>query len=126
MKTSTICLAEYCVRGQLNELPFRNVQVIPFNFGHAETAGAFGRHLYAERKKHPELLKPRPIIINDAKIFAQAEIDPRVNYFVTSDSRCKKIYDRIRKHQRLHFELIDIHRSVQEFLGELPFNKEEE
>src|SRR5690606_5908025 len=68
MKTSTICLAEYCVQGELDELPFRNVQVISFNFGHADTAGKFGKYIHTERKKNPELLKPRPIILNDAKL----------------------------------------------------------
>lgn len=126
MKTSTICLAEYCVQGDLDELPFRNIQVISFNFGHADTAGTFGKYIYTERKKNPELLKPRPIILNDAKLFAQAEVDISVIYFVTADARCKTIYNYIRKYQRIHFDLIDIHQSVQEFMGELPFINEEE
>src|SRR5690606_27521152 len=69
LKTSTICVAEYCVQGALAELPFQNVQVISFNFGHAETAGAFGRYIFTEKKKDPTSLKPRPIILNDAKLF---------------------------------------------------------
>lgn len=126
MKTSTIWLAEYCVQGQLSDIPFRNIQVISFNFNHAEVAGAFGKYIFIEKKNDPVLLKPRPIILNDAKIFAQAEVEPRVGYFVTADKRCEIMYDYIRKYQIPNFELIDIHQSVQEFLGELPFSTEEE
>lgn len=57
MKTSTICLAEYCVQGLLSDLPFRNIQVVSFNFIHAEVAGAFGKYIFIEKKSDPGLLK---------------------------------------------------------------------
>jgi len=126
MKTSAICLAEYCVKGKLDEIPFRNIQVISFDIRHAGIAGAFEKYIFMERKITPDLLKPRPIILNDAKIFAQAEFDPEIEFFLTSDSRCRIMYDHIRKHQKISFELIDIHQSVQEFKGEIPFSSEEE
>ena len=36
MMISTISIAEYCVGGDINELPLRNLQIIPFNFDHAK------------------------------------------------------------------------------------------
>jgi len=35
LEVSTISIAEYCVRGSLDELPLMNVQIIPFNLDHA-------------------------------------------------------------------------------------------
>ena len=35
LKISTISIAEYCVKGALDELPLQDVQVIPFNINHA-------------------------------------------------------------------------------------------
>jgi predicted nucleic acid-binding protein len=36
---STIAIAEYCVRGKLDELPLRNLKILPFNLDHAEKTG---------------------------------------------------------------------------------------
>jgi predicted nucleic acid-binding protein len=36
LKLSTISIAEYCVKGSMEDLPLKNVQVIPFNLNHAE------------------------------------------------------------------------------------------
>lgn len=63
--------------------------MISFDIRHAEIAGAFGKYIFMERKITPDLLKPRPIILNDAKIFAQAEFDSGIEFFLTSDSRCR-------------------------------------
>jgi len=39
LKTFTISIAEYCVKGEIEELPLQNIQIIPFNITHAEKAG---------------------------------------------------------------------------------------
>jgi len=36
MMISTISIAEYCVGGDVHELPLRNLQIVPFNFDHAK------------------------------------------------------------------------------------------
>lgn len=36
MVISTISIAEYCVGGDVNELPLRNLQILPFNLDHAK------------------------------------------------------------------------------------------
>lgn len=43
LKVSTISIAEYCVRGSLDELPLMNVQIIPFNLDHAKKTGEFAK-----------------------------------------------------------------------------------
>lgn len=40
-KISTISIAEYCVKGNIDELPLRNLQIVPFNLDHAKRAGVF-------------------------------------------------------------------------------------
>jgi len=37
---STISIAEYCVGGKIDELPLKNLIVLPFNINHAEKAGS--------------------------------------------------------------------------------------
>tara|TARA_R110002072_G_scaffold199584_1_gene357257 strand:- start:227 stop:514 length:288 start_codon:yes stop_codon:yes gene_type:complete len=32
MKVSTISIAEYCVKGTVDELPLKKLQILPFNF----------------------------------------------------------------------------------------------
>lgn len=105
---STISIAEYCVGGKIDELPLKNLIVLPFNITHAEKAGEFGRILYEARKDKKLELDERPIIINDAKLFAQADTDKRINFYVTADSRSLSIYNTIKDKIKLDFIFIDI------------------
>ena len=41
LKVSTISVAEYCVKGKIEELPLRNIQIIPFNLDHGIKTGEF-------------------------------------------------------------------------------------
>lgn len=36
LKCSTISVSEYCVKGKLEELPLRDIQIVPFNIDHAQ------------------------------------------------------------------------------------------
>src|SRR6056297_1652695 len=87
IKVSTISIAEYCVRGSVEELPLMNIQIMPFNLDQAKKAGEFARVIFEEKKVSSEDLRPRAIIPNDSKLFAQADTDTSVTHFVTSDSR---------------------------------------
>lgn len=73
MYISTISIAEYCVKGDVSELPLRNVRIVPFNFQHALVAGRFARLLFDANIKKEVSVANRLIIPNDAKIFAQAD-----------------------------------------------------
>ena len=50
LKVSTISIAEYCVRGEIEELPLRNIQIIPFNLDQAKRTGEFAEALFEENK----------------------------------------------------------------------------
>ena len=51
IKISTIAIAEYCERGEVNELPLKNMLIVPFNFDHAQRAGKMIAEVYAEKKR---------------------------------------------------------------------------
>lgn len=117
MKVSTVSIAEYCVRGKVDDLPLRNLQIIPFNIDHAEKAGEFANIVFTENKKSEEKFLPRTIIPNDTKLFSLADLDPTVVQFVTSDKECRKVFDTIKSHIAIKFEIIDIHNSFSESYG---------
>lgn len=72
MMISTISIAEYCVGGDVHELPLKNLQIIPFNLDHSKRTGEFARVVF--QKKGKLKLKERNIIPNDTKLFAQARL----------------------------------------------------
>jgi predicted nucleic acid-binding protein len=117
LKVSTISIAEYCVKGKLDELPLRNIQIIPFNLDQAKRTGEFAEAIFEEKKITKEKLSPRAIIPNDSKLFAQADIDKSITHFVTSDIRSKNTFSALIKHINPKFEIIDISRSHNETFG---------
>jgi len=117
LKVSTITIAEYCVLGKLEELPLRNIQIIPFNLDHAKKAGEFAKIIFEEKGSFKEQLKPRAIIPNDAKLFAQADIEKTITHFVTSDSRSGNTIGSLRSKVRVRFEFLDISRPYHEAFG---------
>lgn len=114
---STISIAEYCVGGSLDQLPLKNLIVLPFNINHASKAGEFGRLLFEARKDKKLEVNERPIIINDAKLFAQAHIDERINYYLTADTRSNNLYNSIKSKTNLDFSFIDIRNKHSEVFG---------
>lgn len=108
LKVSTITIAEYCVKGAIDDLPLRNLQIVPFNLDHAKRTGAFAAAVFEENKINTEKLSPRAIIPNDSKLFAQADLDQSITHFVTSDKRSKNTYALLKKRIPPKFEIIDI------------------
>jgi predicted nucleic acid-binding protein len=119
LKVSTISIAEYCVKGKIDELPLRNIQIIPFNLDHARRTGEFAKAIFIENSTAFEKLSPRAIIPNDSKLFAQADIDKSVNYFVTSDIRTNKTYATLLKQISPYFKIIDITIPYSQYFGML-------
>jgi predicted nucleic acid-binding protein len=113
---STIVMAEYCVKGKLDELPLEFVQIIPFNPNHAVKAGEFARICFESRIPVTE----RVIIPNDCKLLAQAEIE-HARYFLTSDTESKKLFDALSKRAGLTFDFVDIRVPASETFGVLVF-----
>ena len=124
IKISTIAIAEYCVRGEVSELPLKNMLIVPFNFDHAQRAGKMIAEVYAEKKKRGATIAPRAIVPNDTKMFAQADVEPDINFYGTADVECKKVYDMIKASEgTLSFGFIDITIPYNEFFGILDFKE---
>ncbi len=120
LRISTISIAEYCVRGDLDELPLRNLEVVPFNADHAVKAGSFARLSF--EKKGSLDLGSRLIIPNDTKLFAQADVQSDVSHFATSDAESIKLHSLIKKESGIDFEIINIRNSYSTELGVLPLD----
>ena len=108
LKVSTISIAEYCVLSNLEDLPLKNIQIVPFNLKEAEETGQFANIIFTENKVSEEKLRPRAIIPNDSKLFAQADLDKSVTYFVTSDTRSKSTLALLKKVTNTKFDIISI------------------
>lgn len=111
---STIAIAEYCVRGDIEDLPRNNLRILPFNIMHARTAGDFTAIIW-EARKEVEFGK-RPVVLNDIKMFAQAHYE-KISKFVTADSNSKKSYQKIKDKIPLNFDHLDIKTPVNEYFG---------
>lgn len=114
LKVSTITIAEYCVLGNLEDLPLKNIQIVPFNLKEAEKTGQFANIVFTENKVSEEKLTPRAIIPNDSKLFAQADLDKSITHFVTSDIRSKNTLALLKKGTNPKFEIISL---------DIPFNE---
>jgi hypothetical protein len=110
---------EYCVKGQVEELPLKVIQIVPFNATHAIRAGEFARIAFDARVRVDE----RVIIPNDCKLLAQADIE-QVGYYLTSDARSRTIFEVLRTGLGLSFQFIDIREPVNETFGILDFPEE--
>lgn len=106
MMISTISIAEYCVGGDINELPLRNLQIVPFNLDHSKKTGEFARIIFKNKGKLK--LNERNIIPNDTKLFSQADCEKTVEYYLSSDSESLKIYNLLKEEVNPKFTFIDL------------------
>ena len=102
LKISTIAIAEYCVKGDVQELPLREIQILPFNFNHAVKAGNLARIVFENRNSFDNF--DRKIIPNDSKLFAQAEAETQITKFATADEACIKVYNLLTQNKMIQFE----------------------
>lgn len=115
LKCSTISISEYCVKGKLEELPLRDIQIVPFNINHAQKAGEFAKIIFENKRKLE--MERRNIIPNDTNLFAQAEIEKDITSFATSDEECLKIYFLLKQICSLNFDAINIRNPFNETFG---------
>ena len=80
MMISTISIAEYCVGGDIHELPLKNLQIVPFNLDHSKRTGEFAKIAFQNKGKLK--LNERNIIPNDTKLFAQADCEKSVEFYL--------------------------------------------
>lgn len=126
LKISTIAIAEYCVRGDLLDLPLKNMMVLPFNINHSVKAGKMMAHVYAEKKRRGAAMQQRAIVPNDTKMFAQADIEDDIFYYATADSECGKVYDMLKSGKEIcpSFRFIDISVPYSTYFSEFDFEAE--
>lgn len=115
MMISTISIAEYCVGGDVHELPLRNLQIIPFNLDHSKRTGEFAKIVFQNKGKLK--LKERNIIPNDTKLFAQADCEKAVEFYLSSDTESNKIYNLLRQETTPKFQFIDLNTPHNETFG---------
>ncbi len=119
---STIAIAEFCVKGNIEELPLREIRVSPFNIEHAILAGACVKTLYEARRVGAIEVNHRIIIANDVKLMAQAQCEG-AGYYITSDKECKKMYDILAADKRIDFDFIDLNTPYTAKFGLLDFDE---
>lgn len=115
MYISTISIAEYCVGGDINELPLKNLQIIPFNLDHSKKTGEFAKLVFQHKNKLQ--LQERNLIPNDTKLFATADIETSVEFYLSSDTESHKIYKFLKEHVSPRFQFIDLNTSFGETFG---------
>lgn len=109
MLISTVSIAEYCIGGDVHELPLKNLQIIPFNLNHAQRTGEFAKIAFQERANKTLQVNDRKIIPNDTKLFAQADTEIAIEFYLSSDSESFKVYNAIKEKANLKFQFIDLH-----------------
>lgn len=114
---STIAVAEYCVGGRVDELPFKNLKIVPFNLHHAERAGELAQIVF--RHKNKLRYKERNIIPNDTKLFAQSDLEKQAGIYLSSDSESLKIYRLLNQYVALDFRFADINTPYDQAFGVL-------
>jgi hypothetical protein len=119
MVISTISIAEFCVGGDIHELPLKNLQILPFNLNHSKKAGEFAKVVFANKGKLK--LQQRNIIPNDTKLFAQADIELSIQYYVSSDTESLKIYNLLKEELNPKFQFIDLSIPYHQTFGILNF-----
>lgn len=115
MMISTISIAEYCVGGDVHELPLRNLQIVPFNFDHSKRTGELAKIVFQNKGKLK--LKERNIIPNDSKLFAQADCEKVIELYLSSDSESLKVYNLLRQETSPKFQFIDLNTPYNETFG---------
>ncbi len=125
IRVSTIVIAEYCVKGEYNDLPTANILPSPFNPMHAVKAGAFGKILYEAKTQWVQEKGERTLLKNDVKIMAHAEAD-KADWYITFDTDSKKLYDTLKQRGMIKFRFIDANQPVSVYTGEIPLEFDED
>lgn len=117
MMISTISIAEYCVGGDLHELPLRNIQIVPFNLDHSKRAGVFAKIAFNAKRNGKISVSSRNIIPNETKLFAQADCERAIEFYLSSDSESLKIFNLLRQETSPKFQFIDLKTPYNEIFG---------
>jgi len=114
---STISIGEFCVVGDIEDLPLKNLQILPFNLNHAKRTGELARIAFEARRLKALETKERLIIPNDTKLFSQADIEQNIQYYLSSDAESNKVYNVLSQTQKLNFRFLDLSIKYQQAFG---------
>ena len=117
MLISTISIAEYCAGGDIHELPLKNLQIVPFNLNHSRRTGEFAKIVFQAKKSGNLEVNERIIIPNDTKLFAQADCEKTVEFYLSSDTESHKIYNLLKEKSTPKFQFIDLNTSHHQIFG---------
>ena len=117
---STIVIAEWCVKGGFEDLPLRNMRVLPFNVEHARRAGPLMEVLLRSREQGGA--EERNVLLNDVKLLAQAEATTAISHILTKDGGYAKRIARLRSEgHQITTQVLDLHVPMADALGRLDF-----
>jgi PIN domain nuclease of toxin-antitoxin system len=117
MLISTISIAEYCIGGEINELPLKNLRIVPFNINHAQRTGEFAKIAFQARNTGTLQINERKIIPNDTKLFAQADCEKSVEFYLSSDTESLKVYNILKEKTTPKFQFLDLNTPHHETFG---------
>lgn len=120
MYLSTVAVAEYCVKGAFDELPVRNLRLLPFNVDHARVAGTYSSVLLARREAGGS--EERSVVLNDVKLLAQCERTDGISHILTKDGGYAARIAQLREAgHTVHSQVLDLNVPMAEVLGRLGF-----
>lgn len=124
MYFSTVSISEYCAGGAFDDLPLRNLRVLPFNIDHARHSGDLTR-TFLKLRKEKGLDIDRTIVLNDVKLLAQAEVDAGITHILTSDRSFADRLQLLRTNGHgIRSMVLDLYVPMAEALGKLDFPEE--
>jgi len=123
MMISTISIAEYCVGGDVHELPLKNLQIVPFNLDHSKRTGEFAKIAFEAKRKGIIEVTNRNIIPNDTKLFAQADREISIEFYLSSDIESQKIYKILRQKSSPRFQFINLNTPTMKLSDFLTYDK---
>jgi len=114
---SSIIIAEYSVKDDVNNLPLEFVKIVPFDFFDGRTAGEF--HSIIINNKDQVANIERNVIKDDCKLLAQI-FNRKIGAYITKDKKSfGQIFQPIQKAKGFNIELLDFEIPLKEFRGEL-------
>ena len=103
MWISTVAAGEFEVKQPISDLPLQNFRIQPYNLPHAIRAAALFREVRGERGAAED---PRPIIINDLKIIAQA-VEEKIPLIITEDKNTlTRLVSRLRRKNVISLDVL--------------------
>ena len=85
---------------------FKKSSNCPFNLDHSKRTGEFARIVFQNKGKLK--LKERNIIPNDTKLFAQADCEQSIEFYLSSDTESLKIFNLLKQEANPKFQFIDL------------------